>query len=129
MNKNNLAIKANPILDVGFFKILKFYVDFEAKLDASVKNGDSTNLLYITPQLKEIKINKFAFSLFGIKIKIRLFRRVLNWIVGIVVNHILVPTIAIPQLPGFQLQTKDSNLSVQKNYVEFGVSFDFNQGH
>ena len=128
IKQNSLEIKASPVLNVGFFKT-KFYTEFEAKLDASVKNGDDTNLLYITPQLKELKLNKFVFSFFGLKINFRLFKSVLNWFVEKIINHVLVPTFAVPQLPGFKLQTKDSNLNVQNDYVEFDISFDLSQGH
>ena len=124
MKKDNLKIKGSPELDISGLK-LKYNVELEANLDFSVRNGDDTNLLYITPQLKSVKLSKISVTFLGIKLNLTLFRILLNWIVQLVANNILIPTFEIPQLPGFPLKTTDSILQVNDDYIDFGLSIKF----
>lgn len=122
--QNNFEIIATPTLSIDSLKT-KITIEIETSVDASVKAGDNTYLLYFTPQLKKVSLNKIIVDFLGYKLDLSMLNFAFNWVAKQIINHIFIPTIPIPQIPGFKLKMSDSILQVQNDYVEFGVSFDF----
>uniref|UniRef100_A0A7S3K5T8 Uncharacterized protein n=1 Tax=Euplotes crassus TaxID=5936 RepID=A0A7S3K5T8_EUPCR len=110
-------------------KYLKLGVELGTvvKVSLKIKNGDSQNLLSVVPKIKKLNLNSFKLIVLGIPINLSLFKFLITPFVRLFLNFIVLPTIEIPKSDLLPLTVTDSLLSFNKQYAEFGISFDFEE--
>jgi len=104
-----------------------FEVGASCDIDVLFRPGDSTNTIYVDPDVnrESLKLTVFKATLYGYEIDFTPFIGVVNYVVGFVINSVMLPPVAIAKNPGLPLTATAGVIDFYDTYTEAGVAFNF----
>ena len=99
----------------------------EANIDFFFDNGDSTNMIYIDPDINtnSLKFTKLKMTIYGYTIDLTAFKILINVFIKGFINFYALQPIAIAKLEALPLTSTAAEVDFYENYTEAGVAFNF----
>ena len=106
---------------------LSFEVGASADVDIFFQSGDSTNMIFVDPEIdrSSLKLTTFKISLFGWQFNLNFLTGIANYIIGMIVNRMIFPTMAVPKFEALPLTATAAIVEFFETYTEAGVAFNF----
>ena len=114
----------NPTISAPSFGV-GIQIGASAKIDPKIRNGDATNMFYVTPRIKSLSLKTLKIMIGSTPIDISFVAGYLNQAITMLLNLGLIPDIAIKKMDILALHVTNSQLDFHKEYSEFGILFDF----
>jgi hypothetical protein len=104
-----------------------FEVAAKSEIDLNFMPGDSANMLFIDPNADKdsLKIDTFILTVFGMRLNLSLFAGIVNFFIGMAIDHLVLPTIGVPKVEAMPLTATSALVNFFDRYTEAGIAFNF----